>query len=517
MGEALVRFYQQKLKKEWKIAFFSTFIVSLLIHLYKFANTLPNHDSVYNYYSEQQALGSGRWALSTVSAISSYFDLPWINGLISCIFIALTVVVIVALFRLKNPVLIGLIGSLLAASPSVTETFFFNFTADSYFIAMFLATLAVYLSRMEEKRIIFPILGGLCVCVSCGIYQAYVSFTLILTACYFIDILLQGTQSGKSCLKWLLRQVLVYVGALAVYYGIWKLSMLVCGVAPNDYQGISQVGNINAHLIVGGMINAARAVLRYFMQWNVFEYGLTLYSMINLLFLPVLALGFVIACIKGGIYKKKWALVLLVLSCLVVIPFAGMWHFASDDVGYRAMMLTSLVLLFMMCAILYERWAKPVLKELVCLLLAVIVFKNAIMANVSYYYMNVCYERTYAEGIEIMMEIHDLQDEYEVEKIAVLGNRLGDVQWGFFDEEDGSITPAGELFMLSSLIETNLLIDHEHTVLFLRQSFGLEMEGATGEEMSVLSQNPAVQEMGCWPAEDSMTVIDGILVLKLSE
>ena len=152
MGEEMLHFCQTKLRKEHKIAFISTFTISMLIHLYKFANTLPNHDSVYNYYSDQNVLGSGRWALSWACGISSYWDLPWVNGLLSCVFIALTVVVIVALFKLKNPVLIGLIGALLAASPATTETFFFLFTADGYMIAMFLAASSVYLSRIEETR-----------------------------------------------------------------------------------------------------------------------------------------------------------------------------------------------------------------------------------------------------------------------------------------------------------------------------------------------------------------------------
>lgn len=49
MGEEMLQFYQTKLRKEYKIAFISTFFITMLIHLYKFANTLPNHDSVYNY------------------------------------------------------------------------------------------------------------------------------------------------------------------------------------------------------------------------------------------------------------------------------------------------------------------------------------------------------------------------------------------------------------------------------------------------------------------------------------
>ena len=205
MGEGLLLFYRTKLKKEYKFAFFATFLIAILIHLYKFANTLPNHDSVYNYYSDQNILGSGRWALSMACGISSYYDLPWVIGLISCVFIALTVVVIVALFKMKNPVLIGLTGALIASSPATTETFFFLFTADGYMISMFLAALAVYWTRIEESRKSRWIFSGICICVSCGIYQAYVSFALVLAVCYFMDALLDNRhskeQSSGSCVR----------------------------------------------------------------------------------------------------------------------------------------------------------------------------------------------------------------------------------------------------------------------------------------------------------------------------
>ena len=166
MGEGIIELYQRKIKREYKFAFISSFVIALLIHFYKFVNTLPNHDSLYNYYSDQNVLGSGRWALSLACGISSYYDLPWVNGLLSCIYISLTVVVMVALFRIKNYVVIGLVGALLAAAPSTTETLFFLFTADGYMLSMFLAALAVYFSRVEEKRLSRWILSSICVCIS---------------------------------------------------------------------------------------------------------------------------------------------------------------------------------------------------------------------------------------------------------------------------------------------------------------------------------------------------------------
>ena len=201
MGENLLSFYRTRIKKEYKIAFWSAFLAVLIIHLYKFVNTLPNHDSVYNYYSDQNVLGSGRWALSVACGISSYYDLPWVIGILSSVFIGFTAAVITALFKLKNLVLIALCGAIVAASPSTTETFFFLFTADGYMIAMFLASLGVYWSRIEETRISRHILSIVCIRISCGIYQAYVSFALVLALCYFIDVLLQNIHSTRQCIR----------------------------------------------------------------------------------------------------------------------------------------------------------------------------------------------------------------------------------------------------------------------------------------------------------------------------
>lgn len=148
MGTGLLNWVRKHTSKEQKLAFWMTFCMTLIVHLYKFTNTLPNHDGMYNVYTRQNMIGSGRWALQIACGFSSYYDLPWVTGILSCVFIALAVAVIVKLFHIQNPVLIFLAGGFLVSSPATTETFFFQFTADGYMIAMALAAAGVYLSRI---------------------------------------------------------------------------------------------------------------------------------------------------------------------------------------------------------------------------------------------------------------------------------------------------------------------------------------------------------------------------------
>lgn len=212
MGTGLLEVYHNKIKQSWKIAFISTFIIGMLVHIYKFTNTLLNHDALFNFYSDQNILGSGRWFLSIACQFSSYFDLPWLIGLFSILLIAFTAVVIADIFSVENPVMLVLIGGLLVTFPAITQTFFFEFTTDGYMVAMLLAALTVRFSLIGDKHIhhIFIAMG--CICLCCAIYQAYVSFALVLALCYFIGAVLENSYTNKDIVRWVRNQITIYGG-----------------------------------------------------------------------------------------------------------------------------------------------------------------------------------------------------------------------------------------------------------------------------------------------------------------
>ena len=59
--------------KNAKISFIATIIIGCIAHLYKFTNNLPHFDTLNNFYSDQNVIGSGRWFLSIACAMSSFF------------------------------------------------------------------------------------------------------------------------------------------------------------------------------------------------------------------------------------------------------------------------------------------------------------------------------------------------------------------------------------------------------------------------------------------------------------
>lgn len=496
------------LEQNVKTAFLATIVIGLLIHIYKFTNTLPNHDSVYNYYSDQNMVGSGRWLLSIACGFSSYFDLPWVTGLLSIIFIAATSVVIVKLFDVKKTALSIIISGLLVSFPAITETFFFGFTADGYILAMLLAAVAVYLSKIDDNKISHTVFAACFVCMACAIYQAYVSFALVLAVCYFMWELLKNENTVKKYWRWIYRQIIIYVAGLGAYFIIWKLCLFVQGTQANDYQGIDTVGQVSLSLLIGGVRNTIRSLAFFFLEWNVLEYGWTLYSILNVVFLILLAAVIIIAIIKSKLYTRRIQFIWFLL-CILAIPFfCCIWHFTSNGVLYSPRMFQSICVLYIFAAILLvSKYTVGIFKPAV-LLFGVIIFNYGLQANICYYLMDKEYEISYATGLEMLTRIHLLDE--DVQDIAFVGSIAVDASW------DGTEFGA-KAHLLSSCLEQTLLFDQEHAALFLNHTFNCDYTLVASKELARLEKSDAVKQMGNWPDRDSMKMFGDTLVIKLSD
>lgn len=500
-----------KLKQSWKTAFISAIIIGLITHMYKFTNTLLNHDALFHLYSANNTVTSGRWFLAVACAPSSLFDLPWINGLLALFWMGLTAAVLVDYFDIDSKPVIILSSGIIVTFPSIVNTFTFEYTADGYMLAMLLAALAARLSMVGQNKISRLLLAALCICLSCGIYQAYLSFALLMALCHFMTELLKGNRENRDYYRWILNQIFVYAFGLIAYLVLWKLCMSVQGVSAVSYKGIDQLGNQPFSLgsIVLCLINALRTTAYFFLSRNVFIYGWSIYAVLNVLFLASLAALIVAAITVSKLYKQPARLLLFVL-CLAAIPvFACIWCFISVDMEYHLVMLQSFSILYVFSMVLASHFFKPRYKQLLCLLMTVLVFKFGVQANQVYFEMNHTMEKSRATGIEMMTRIHML-DDGSIEKIALIGSverSLVDIGWSMHDE----------IWVYAHQIRPNLVYDNSYGNLFLSEMLDSTYLPVTENELNYLSDTEFVRDMPVWPLNGSVAVIDGTVIVKLSE
>ncbi len=171
------------------------------------------------------------------------------------------------------------------------------------------------------------------------------------------------------------------------------------------------------------------------------------------------------------------------------------------------MMLTCFILIYLMVAVLFERYASMRWKNACAVLLTVMALNNAVMANIGYYYMDRSYKNSYSVAMEMMTRINRLDS--DATQILVIGEALSDYTLEANDPK------AGKIHILGGLLEANLLFNSEHLVPFLNETFYKTYTRAFLDPASDPEMAQAIEKMGCWPENDSIQVLDDVIVIKL--
>ena len=540
MGSGLIAFYRKSVKKSWKIAAVSAIIFGFLVHTYKFTNNFPYFDSFYNFYSSQYMVASGRWFLSAACGLSSFFDLPWLVGIFSIGYMALAAAAVAEVFRMENPCLIVVSSALLVSFPAITETMFFEYTADGYMLAMFLAAMSVCCSRVEALGNWKSLgIAALCLCLTCGIYQCYLAFAFILAVCYFVGKLLEGDLDNKTCLRWVGTQAILYLSALLVYFAVWKGLLKYHGLAEAAYQGIDEMGVLNGQHLLNAVRSSLLSFVAFLVERNPLEHGWTVYSALSCLTCAVFFMMFGIGCIRGKLYRRKLPFALALL-CLAAVPFGCyICYFITPSVFYTTRMVQCIAVLFVFTGVLCERWMEGSGKNLVLCLLIAVAMKNSVMANVCYTFLDRSYERSYATMTEMASRIH-MEDDGTAKYIAFIGS-LDEMP----EEAELDNSRLGTLGPLKTVSKAPVVY-HDHMALFLSQytDFTLSYYRINREPFPLMEISDAapiphdytirfplvdtqreyalqsseeVASMGIWPAKDSVRCIGDTIVVKLSE
>ena len=188
------RFWNTIKKKEYALPFMSAVLVGFLTHMFLFTNKLPNADAMTSFYFDQNMVTSGRWFLTVVCGISSYYDLNWVIGFLSIFYMAVTAVFVSEFFEVKTLTVRVCIGAFLVTFPALTATFAYLYTADGYMLAFLLAVLAAYLTKKFKWGFVA---GAVCLTLSIGSYQAYLAATVLLCLFDMIKMCLMNESIQK--------------------------------------------------------------------------------------------------------------------------------------------------------------------------------------------------------------------------------------------------------------------------------------------------------------------------------
>lgn len=510
MPEQLLTTWYQQAKPQWKTTFLSAVLIGLLTHMYIFTNAIPNHDSLVNIYTPQSNFNLGRFFLSPFSGISSYFDLPWINGLLSLLYLAVFSVLIVELLEMKKTISIALTSGLIVTFPAISSIFSYMFTADGY-MAGFLLTASALLLTKKYKYGFLP--GSLLFYFAVGIYQVNLPLLLTLTTLFLISEILYKSITLRKLMTYVMRFFALTAIGMALYTITFTLYRNFFSGQVRNYQGLNEVGTTAG--LWEPILRVRNAFSHFFFRGFGPDMPVNLFEIANVAVFSLLFLGFVLffAQRKQTISKPMAAITaILILS----LPFSAYsLYFVSPGVQYHMLMMLPLIPFYLLPILFYDNLITATPKTTLyswaaVLLTALVIFNFALIANISYFNMNLKYEKSTAAVNRIVNRIEQTPGYENASKLAVFGEITMESKMAT------KFVPESIPRMTGALGDTFLRFPR-HYQYMMENLYGVSYDLVTPEEYESILASSVYKNMENWPAADSVRIIDDTVILKLSE
>lgn len=511
LPEKIFKKINSRILPQWKVCFFTSLVFGLVAHLYKITNWLPNWDSLVFRYDAQNMIGLGRWFLPVACSFTSFYDLPFLNGIIAILFHALSAVFICRILNVEKKTTAALIGAVIVTFPTVTSVLMYNYVADGYSIAFFFSTLAAYFMTREKPNYI---LSAFFITLSTGIYQAYITVTVMLLLLKLIDEIIYNKKSFLFVLKKGSLMLLTGVISVVLYGIILKICLLLSSADLLDYQGINSSVSLSGIDLWGSLYIVKETFLNCFFD---FSEGVNVYVILNCFVFLFTLFHYIKYIIKTEIYKKPVNILMIFILGIMLLFGAAALAFMNAGIDYHNLMLMGYSVFYLFFIVLYERGndkneKRSHVKCWIILLTAITIISNQIViANVSYHKAQMAYEKSYGVLIRIADRIEQTPETENCDKIVVIGALKNSEDYSVNLSHDitgitnGYIIRADDETVGQSVLCSALNDYCQKNYTFL-----------SGDAKKAFLENDTVKSMSVWPKQDSINVIDNTIVIKLS-
>ncbi len=494
------------LGSEGKAALFTALIMGLVAHMPALVADIPNHDGLSSVYFSQNMLTSGRWFLGPACAVSSYYSLHWLIGVLALLYLAIAAVFVVKLLDVKSPLFAGLIAGLMVTFPGLASNFAYLFTMDGYMMGLLFAVLAVYMTAKVKRGFIF---GACFLALSMGTYQAYLPVAMLLSLYMVLMIFAEKTKFIDK-LKKALNYLYMGVIGVALYYGVLKLLLAITGKELDTYQGM------NSAVEKVSLLDSIKAIYKDFASFTVF--GKVIFTnAFATVAAAVIAIAFAVALIVRAVQEKwlksVWFYVIGVVTCVAIPLFTNAILLISKDVTYHMIMRYQWVLFGVLALAFIEnsfKSFKPNTHAAIewCMLVtaAVCILSNVISVNVAYSNLEKKYEKTYAYCLRLADRIEQTEGYYQGIPIYMIGV-IGDDN---FPETDITADVTDHMIGIGGQW---LFYRPENFELFYKHYMGITFNFLTPDEANFYDTKEYV-DMPSFPGAGSTKVVDGILYVK---
>ena len=505
-----------------RIAFIVALVVGLIAHITMITETIMSQDGLWNsmeyFRPGDWEITLGRWGIEIIERLTQFIAIPTINTVLCILMAALTSVFIVDLLDLKSKVSVIFTSLTLVLTPTLVVILLYIYTSFAYCFNLLLSTLVIwFLYKFKHKKLGFA-LAALCFMFSLSIYQSYVGVTVGL--CIIVSILdLLKNKDIKEVFKNIGKAILVVITGGILYLIATQIILNISNLEISNYNNASNVS------IVGIFTSLKDTFIQTYTDFFMFFFGNDIVVNANYtrgliygVFFAMLAVGIIIAVssLKEENIKLKIGKIALILLFIALLP-VGLNVIDILVVGNTMYALTAvqMILVIPFAFAIFELLNKFILVKWIAILSCFGVMWTYYLAdNTSYAALKLSYNQAYSSTMRVMDRIETTPG-YTKDMPILFGGIIGNNNY----PRRSSLYA----YTVGSVVNNTVFHGPYGSAMgtwdkFLKIFYGLEVRMCTAEEYyNIVTSEEYKENMVCFPAESSVKIMNGIVVVKLDE
>ena len=509
-------------KREWMLPLFSCIGFMVLCHGFMLMNPSYSHDGLNEVVRDMGGYQTtlGRFLQVPWKSLFGGITATWFLGLVAATAIGFAAYFLVSVLEIKRPIPVILIcGILITNYTFICSIATYAPWIDTYGGALLLTMLAVWLTKNRKYGLLAAVP---CAAAALALYPPYIICIPALALIWMVRSLLTD-DTWKDRLSFLLRLILMLAAAYALYRIILFLVLKQGGL---DY---ATDENSITNIKFFGFGNLALLVKETYLSF--FDWLINTMRYMPLHRLVIAAVGAVLSLAVGIElwHKTKLFRNMLLLSVLLILsPLVfNAQYIVCESATYHALMVYSVFFAYILIIAIDDicteqkteyketdglRTAKEIMK-IFCQYCVPVVIAFVIFCNVRY--ANNVYTGKYLREkatISVMTRVMTRAEEtegYDPDSMPI-------VVMGSLDENPVLAISNEAYYPVLGNPRRFFSITYNYN-MFLKNYMGYAMVGTSAASKEAISDSTVFQQMPAFPEPGFAGIINGCLVVKLSE
>ena len=494
------------------VIFITTLMTAFMCYFYHMIYGLGCPDTlsegVYYYRNADYSTTQARWMIRYINEIfGKNVVIPSIIVLLYCLMIGISAIIICRIINLTEPLSQVLLTSMMVSFPVILHHFAFFYMALAYSVSFLAVTAGCALIR--TRKIPGIIAGILCFLIMMGSYQSYIGAVSALACILFIHDILNEKKISVSLINLLLCGASGIAACLInMPFSRWMMNLHHVGAD----------GRVEGFNIKSAIDNIGFS-LKYSYVWffSYFNNDVLSRNRLYTVVFVVLAVLITLTLVKL-IREKRYINALLFAVITALLPIAmNLLLIIMPENGMRDILRYQYVLIFVLLFILHDHLGSGLinsaLKYPAYVAIVFIFIGNVISANSTEKMYKLVYDH-YEQQFTLALErVYELEGFKEGETRIIIGGlpsyevlESNNPKIFRYAEKEGGPIFWWNVFGMTKCRE-----------YYFKDFLGVNAGYVFDQEYLNIVNCKQFSEMGIWPEEGSVEMIEGLAVIRFSE